>query len=138
MRTLGASILRRVWAVVTVNPAASARQIAVHLGTGYDYSDIALALRALVQAGYIGEPPARCAPRPIFLPFVVDSERTSPILSAPTAVVERPSTHKRTIRLDECAYAAVEAARRGRETDEAVINRVLAAVLPVAAELDDL
>lgn len=146
MRTLSVRILRLTWAAVTADPRASARQIAAQLHTGYGYGDITGALHQLVAAGYIGERPGRGAPRPIFLPFSANVEQLRQSTPPPrmAALPQRPEPtpmvheYKRTIRLTESAYATVEAARRDNESDEAVINRVLAAVLPVAAELDDL
>lgn len=71
MRHTSTRLVRRTWAAVTANPAASARQLADDLGIGGNYTNVSLALRVLVAAGYIGERPARGAPRPIYLPFVV-------------------------------------------------------------------
>lgn len=75
MKVLSLRILRLTWAAITANPNASARQIAAQLDTGYQYGDVSAALRQLVLAGYIGDRPARYAPRPIFLPFAADIAR---------------------------------------------------------------
>lgn len=144
MRLLSSHILRLTWAAITADPSASARQIAAQLDTGYGYGDISAALRQLVMAGYIGDRPGQGAPRPIFLPFSADVEQLRQSTPPPrtAALPQRPEPapmareYKRTIRLTESAYATVEAARRGDESDESVINRVLAAVLPVAADID--
>lgn len=62
------------------------------ISTGYQYGDIAAALQQLVMAGYIGDRPDRCAPRPIFLPFSADIE----LLRGPNPrhKIQEPRTEK--------------------------------------------
>ena len=90
MKVLSPRILRMTWAAITANPNASAREIAAQLNTGYQYGDVSAALRQLVMAGYIGERPARYAPRPIFLPFAADIARLRD--STPSSRTQEPST----------------------------------------------
>lgn len=148
MRLLSTNILRLTWAAITADPSASARQIAAQLDTGYQYGDISAALRQLVAAGYIGDRPEQGAPRPIFLPFSADVEQlrqSAPppprprVLPTPTRPAPPPVAreYRCAIRLTPEAHATIEAARHPGESDEAVINRVLAAALPVAADIDE-
>ena len=133
--------LRMVWAAITAQPEASARQIAATLATGYSYGDVSSALRQLVAAGYISDPPARGAPRTIYLPFSASLDDLRQAPSYPRTIPPPPpppraaAAHIARLGLTAEARQTIDTARRPGESDAQVINRILESVLAFAADV---